>query len=269
MKQLFHIDNATSENEQQILSLRLGKKHISFAISNKSGSELYELAYCSIDSCNDNELNDFHSTFLSLQNSFYQIQIVYDFPESILITSKDYKSEDAALLLSTAGCNSATVNIVSELIADWQLYNIYAVPKEIQEWMGRKFPSASFRHQYSLGIKSINAAEKGGSLSVDIRKDDFSMIAAKSSKILLTQTFEYSTPEDILFYLLKTCQQFSLSQREVQLQISGLIDKQSALYKELYQYFICIEFRAANWNVRSDYPAHFFTSLNDLAKCVS
>ena len=269
LKQLFHIENSKSDTGQQILSLRLGRKHISFAICNKSGSELYELAYCSIDSFIDNELTDFLSAFPALQNSFYQVQIVYDFPESILITSKDYKSEDAGLLLSTVGFSSSNVNIVSELIADWQLYNIYAVPKEIQEWIGRRFSSARFWHQYSLGIKSINAAENCGSLSVDIRKDDFSLIAAKSSKILLAQTFEYSTPEDILFYLLKNCQQFSLSQREVQLQISGLIDKQSALYKELYQYFINIEFREASWNVRNDYPAHFFTSLNDLAKCAS
>jgi hypothetical protein len=52
--------------------------------------------------------------------------------------------------------------------------------------------------------------------------------------------------------------------------LSGLIDKQSALYKELYQYFINIEFSEAGWNMAgTEYPAHFFTSLNDLAQCVS
>jgi hypothetical protein len=49
-----------------------------------------------------------------------------------------------------------------------------------------------------------------------------------------------------------------------------MIDQQSALYKELYQYFLHIEFRNASWTIPADeYPAHFFTSLNELAQCVS
>ncbi|MBL0129692.1 MAG: hypothetical protein IPP43_00005, partial [Chitinophagaceae bacterium] len=47
------------------------------------------------------------------------------------------------------------------------------------------------------------------------------------------------------------------------------IDKQSSLYKELYQYFIGVEFSDASWNSMREFPDHFFTSLNDLAKCVS
>ncbi|HNA96743.1 MAG TPA: DUF3822 domain-containing protein, partial [Chitinophagaceae bacterium] len=65
-------------------------------------------------------------------------------------------------------------------------------------------------------------------------------------------------------------QQFSLSQQTVSVRLSGLIDKQSALYKDLYQYFREITFREAGWHtVEPEYPAHFFTSLNDLAPCVS
>ena len=268
LKQLFHIENGNSDTGQEILSLRLGEKHSSFAISNKSGSELYELAYCSVDSWNENEVTAFFSAFSCLQNSFYKVQVVYDFRESLLISTSNYSPDIAGLVLNmVSGGNSSNTNIVSEQIPERQLYNIYAVPKEIHEWINKKFSSARFWHQNTIGIKNITATGSDGSLLVDIRKDDFSVLAAKDSKILLAQTYTYATPEDILFYLLKICQQFSLSQREVELQLSGLIDKQSALYKELFQYFITITFREASWNVRNDYPAHFFTALNDLAKC--
>ena len=122
--------------------------------------------------------------------------------------------------------------------------------------------------ELSLGIKNIDSAD-AGSLTVDFQKDNFTVIAAKGIHFLLAQTFEYVTPADVLYYLLKICQQFSLSQQELQLQLSGLIDKQSSMYNELYQYFINIEFRDANWKMINDYPAHFFTSLNDLARCES
>ena len=250
MKQLFHIENSNSDNGQLNLSLRFGEKHGSFAICDKPGSVLYELAYTITDVWNENELIKFFTAYPSLNNSFYQVQVVYDFPQSTLISSKAYKQEDAGLLLKALGSNTGNTIAISELIAEWQLYNVYAVPKDIREW-----------------VKNINAATANGSLLIDFGRDIFTVIAAKRSKFLLAQTFEYSTPGDVLYYLLKICQQFSLSQQQVQLELSGLVDKQSSLFMELRQYFIHVEFREASWNIGSDYPAHFFTSLNDLAKC--
>lgn len=105
----------------------------------------------------------------SLQNSFYQVQVVYDFSESILISSKDYRAEDTGLLLTIRSVAIVGLPILfSELIAEWQLYNIYAVPKEIQEWINKKFPSVRFWHQYTLAIKYIVAAATNGSLLVTI-----------------------------------------------------------------------------------------------------
>jgi Protein of unknown function (DUF3822) len=269
LKQLFHIQNGNPENVQQVLSLRLGEKHGSFSITNKQENELYELTYCSVEEWNENSLTDFFASYPSLQNSFYQVLVTYDFPESILTPSVFYKPEESQTLLNTMHGVLPGTQIISEQIAEWQLYNTYAVSAEVKGWVNKKFPAAQFRHQYSLGIKRINAAGNSGCLLVDFRRDDFTLLVANNSQLLLAQSFPYTTPEDVVYYLLKTCQQFSLSQKEVNLQLSGLIDKQSSLYNELYQYFINVEFREADWNAESKYPAHFFTSLNDLAKCAS
>ena len=90
----------------------------------------------------------------------------------------------------------------------------------------------------------------------------------------MAQTYYYLKPEDVIFNLLKTCNRFSFSQDDVLLKVSGLIERQSALFKELYQFFLRIEFRnAPDWGSISTgevaYPAHYFTTLNDLAQCAS
>ncbi len=266
---LFHIENEASGNGQQVLSLRLGDKHASFAITNKSGTELYKLAYCSSEHWDEIELTKFYDFYPSFKNSFYEVLVSFDFSQSIFVPASEYTLEDAGLLLQTSGATNGNQNIASELVPGWQLYNVYAVPKEIHEWVSRKFPTAKCRHQYSLHINKVYTAEPRGNLAVDFRKEMFTVVATRDSKLLLAQAFEYTTPEDVLYFLLKICQQFLLSQQDVKLQLSGLVDKQSALYKELYQYFINLEFREADWNATSEYPAHFFTSLNDLAKCAS
>ena len=219
MKQIFNIAKGKIENVQQVLLLKFGTNHGCFAICNKSGDELYRLAYCKTEEWDSNNLSEFATAFPELNNTFYSVQVSYDFPESTLAPLKDYRQEEYGSLLKALYGINGTSAIVTETIPEWQLYNVYAARQDI---------------------------------------------------LLLSQYYPYSTPGDVVYYLLKICHQFSLPQQEVQLQLSGLIEKQSALYKELYQYFIKIDFRDASWNIPdSEYPNHFFTSLNDLAQCVS
>lgn len=269
MKQLFHIENNNTGNVQQVFSLMLGEKHGSFAISDVTGNELYELAYCSAEGWDNISLTDFFNSYSFLQQSFHQVKIGYDYPQAVLIPSAVHLPDESGGLHKTMFGTMAGKIIISELIPEWQLYNTYAVPSGVQQWLNNKFPAATYRHQYSLAIKNTRAVAGSGNLIVDFRTEDFILLAIKNSRLLLAQSFAYSTPEDVLYHLLKACQQFSLSQREVSLQLSGLIDKQSSLYKEIYQYFINIEFRETNWNTGNEFPAHFFTSLNDLARCAS
>jgi Protein of unknown function (DUF3822) len=267
LKQLFHIENPGDANAQQILSLRLGEKHISFSITNKIATELYQLAYCTADEWNENELAEFLTAYSVLKNNFYQVLVSYDYPQSVLVPLKEYRFEDGSLLVSSLYGNATAVVTIAESVAEWQLYNVYGVPTEIQDWVTKTFPAAKCRHQYSLAIKNSMATENG-SLFIDFKKEDFTVIAMRQGKFLLAQTYEYATPEDVLYYLLRITSQFSLSQDEVSINLSGLIDKESSLYKELYQYYVHIEFRDAAWT-HNEHPDHFFTSLNDLARCVS
>ena len=273
MKQLFHISQNNNANGQQVLSIRLGEKHGCFAITNKSGDELYELGYCSVLRWDEKELAELFAAYSSLQHSFYDYQVVYDFPQGLFVPAAVHGLEETAILLN--GGNNSGANIITEQVQGWQFNTMYAVPVEIQEWLGQKFPAAKYRHQYSLGIRMLDTTGEDGSLLVDLREDDFTIMVARGGKFLLAQCFAYSTPDDVLYYLLKVCRQFSLSQQGVELSLSGLVDKQSSLYRELYLYFIHITFRDADWSLTSsghagnEYPAHFFTSLNDLAKCAS
>jgi hypothetical protein len=268
LKQLFHIENDNNESSQQVLSLRLSSNHFSFVITNKTGTEIRELAYCAVDEWNLNELEELFVIYPSLKSYFYDVLVSFDFSQSVLVPLNNYKSEDAGLIINTIGNKGSHLNTVAELVNGWQVYNVYAVEKEMQEWVTGKFPTARCRHQYSLAITKISAVDSG-CLAIDFRTATFSVIITRGSNLLLAQTYEYSTPEDVLYYLLKSCQHNSLSQQDVKVQLTGLIDRQSSLYKELNHYFINIDFREPIWNAGNEYPAHFFTSLNDLARCAS
>lgn len=208
-----------------------------------------------------------------LHYSFKEVRICYDHARSAFIPIEHFDNANAKALLDIMHGSDGRSEVISEMVNEWQLYNVYAVPVDVQEWITRRFPSAKCRHHFTLGVKTLNG-DIPDRLLIDIHTDEFSFIATKEDKLLIAQTHEYSSPEDILYYLLKTCHQFSLSQEKVQLQVSGLIEKESQLYREMAQFFINVDFREPAWEVpltngESDHPAHFFTTLNDLARCAS
>jgi len=271
VNKLFQLDTGIEGDiSQQVLSIRIGEKHCCFAITDKSGDILHKLVYYSAKHTDEEALRDLFLSHEELNGTFIHVFVCYDHPQSLLVPISHFRYEDAGSLLRCMyGILPGTI-IVSESITDWQLHNIYGVPGEMHNLINRKFSRASYWHQYSLEMENLKTSGPGGCLQVDIRKDDFSLLAGRSGNLLIAQTFKYSTPEDILYFLLKTCNQFDLSQQQTELVLSGLVDQQSALYKELYLYFIHIQFREAGWTIRdSEYPAHFFTSLNDLARCAS
>jgi hypothetical protein len=273
LKQLFYVNTGNlGEAAQKVLSMRIGERHFSFAITDNSGAQLYSLAYFNAEEITAELLSEMYSANAELHGSFYEVQVSYDHPGSIIVPQSYYNEDDTKVLINTMYGTTIGLSVISEKIDDWQLYNVYAVPHDVQEWVGRIFPAYKYRHSYSLSVQMM-PADPADHILVDFTTDEFSFIIVKENKLLIAQTLSYATPEDILYYLLKACNEFSLPRGEIQFFISGLIEKESQLFKELYQYFMNAEFRVQAWKLPStegnSYPSHFFTSLNDLARCAS
>jgi hypothetical protein len=153
------------------------------------------------------------------------------------------------------------------------LYNVYRLPSSLQSAAAWKFLSGKFWNIYTVLLKDQSTSEEG-TMIVDFTPDQFSILIIKERKLLLAKTLSYSSPEDVLYYLLKACQQLHLSQQTVKLLLSGLIEKDSAIYRELYKYFINIEFESLKGEVKlaealTTHPEHYYSSISKLASCVS
>lgn len=274
MKQIFNI--TTTDNHdipQQVLSIRVGEKYIGFSISRRNTDELLQLTWYTADEIDENILREIYLAHPELSYSYYKTVICYEYASGILVPDKYYKQDDSKLLLETMYGNNGNTVVAEDALTEWQLKSIYGVPGDVENWIRNHFPGAIYRHNYTIGIRHIDALDFEGSLIVDFRTEDFLLVVSQSKKILLVQTFPYSTPADVLYYLLKACKEFSFAQQSVRVTVSGLIEKDSALYKELYQYFLNVRFREADWRVPyaedQSFPAHYFTFFNDIALCES
>lgn len=272
MKQVFHIlSESTTQSDDKILVVRTGEKHFGFAVTSPGGQELYRLAWYTDESMEQDALQEIYKNHPELDGEFSQILVCFDHPQSVLVPQVHYKQEEApALLRSVYGIMQRDL-LMTEYVDDWQIQNVYSAPKPTTDWINDHFNNSKRCHTYTIGLKNTGFIDPQGLLAVDIRPDNFSLLVTKANRLLLAQTYAYSTPADVLYYLLNACKQFGFTQELVQVVLSGLITQESALYRELYNYFLQLKFRESEWNVQGDqqYPSHFFTSLNDLARCAS
>jgi hypothetical protein len=272
LKPSFHIKpRAEHDAADSILLLIAGARHCSFAVMNYLSKELVEFGYYTA-AADETDYSEFFHEKRLMNHRYYQTAIAYDANECVQIPSVVYKHEDGQTHLDAIYGRDVQVNIVAENFPALNLYNVYRMPSNLHATISRKFLSGKFWHLYTVVLKNI-PKEQAESIYIDFKTDEFSLIILRHNKLLLCQTFIYTTPDDVLYYLLKCCQQLNLSQKQTKVFLSGLIEKDSVLYRELYKYFINLEFESLAKGIKlaeelSAHPQHYYSSISKLAACV-
>ena len=270
MKRLFHIDNDPGSTPvQPVLLIQAGSRFCCVAVTDPAASRLFWLSCIGVENGLENSLSELFSTNSALDQAFYEVRVAFhDETGSLQPLRQAGQEAQGTVMQALVGLQPGTETVV-EPVPEWQVQAVYAVPGELRDWLRKKFPAARCWHQYAVAVKQLQA-DADGHLLLNVESDQFTLVAAAGGKLLLAQTYPYSTPEDVLYYLLRTVETFSLSQESVRLSVAGLLDHQSALFRELFQYFRNVAFRNATWDQQGEaYPAHYFTTLNDLALCGS
>ncbi len=269
MKQLFSITNA-GECRKPVLLLRIGEKHCSFAVADAEDQLLHSVFYYTKEPGDETFLNELFIAHPELSGRFEKEVVCFDYSNNMLIPAEAGRNDVSGQLIASLFSTGATSVLVADAKRDNAVKIACAVPQPVVDRVKEKYPDA--RTGASCSFISASGIEQGKDILIlaDFGTDSFSVIVLKEGAVLFAQAYAYATPEDVMYYLLRVCNEMNVAQEDVKILLSGLIEQESALYKSLYQYFLHTAFRTASWQDGSDtYPSHFFTSLNDLYLCVS
>lgn len=196
-----------------------------------------------------------------LSENFRKVNVIYSFPDSVLIPFSIYDSRSNAEVLSMVhGDFTDNDTVLTDMLLDNKVYNCYRMPSEIIREISNEFPSAKTVHQYSVLMKNLSG--DNNKLSVIFYPQKIVLTAEKDGKLLLINSFHYKTAEDVSYVLLNACRQLEIE--NPLLEVSGLIEKDSTLFKEIYKYFDPVNFKGlpAGINFSEEmhqYPVHFFS----------
>lgn len=273
MKAAFNIPPPATGNDQVSLLIEAADHGISFLWFMKVPFSVKGLI--SYNFADANLTSDMRFILSSLENYLAGLSsatICYDFKESLLVPEKYNQGAMSEQALSLVyGENDQTV-LNNDLVTSAIIYNHYRVPKAIATVFSERFPKAAIFHSTSLQLEQLN--QEKNLLYCIIYLNTIKAILYKEEKLQIVQQFKYNSPEDVAYHLLNICEQFGAKPSDIELRLSGMVDEQSKLYIELYNYFLNVKFENVAEGIYTadelkELPAHFFSHLISLALCVS
>jgi hypothetical protein len=216
-------------------------------------------------------INDIITDHPVLQQKFKKVHIIYGYPVSVLVPQQFINSNNHSALLELVFGDTNDMVLRTELLEKKSLTNIYGVPAEIEQVLSRYFEFAESGHIYSL-LPGV-ADEAGHHLYCIFGTGELKAIVIKDGQLQAMQNFCYKTPEDVIYHLLNCCKCFDIDPDEIDIRLSGMIDESSPLYKELYKYFLLLNFDVLPEKFEypeeiKQFPEHYFSHLYSLAACV-
>ena len=203
---------------------------------------------------------------------FKTSRVCYDFKETTLVPNAFYDEKNNVKLLGLLfGTNHSTNTFVQE-VQHLSARLLYRIPHQISAILKKTFPLAENEHTTALQLSFLKKAPDN--LYAIIYQRHIKLFLFKNDQLQLQQTFDYSTPVDVAYHVLNVCEQHQVAPSTILLQLAGFIDQDSALYQELYKYFVHISFDNQYGDVSittelEQHPAHYFNHYFQLITCGS
>jgi hypothetical protein len=279
IKAAFDIVPSQQEWNNFVLMLEIGEKFLGCVWMEKDTRKILGLRQYHLEDTHARSaiemMQDILETDELLSRHTNETVVIYNFSESNIVPASYFNADINKPLTEMVFGNANKGLILSERIDSWDLFNLYRIPRDIHRLVQQRFPARKYWHYYSIQMAAFerNDEPRGALMKIIFYGDKFIVTAVKDHSLHLVQTYTYETPEDVCYYLLCLCRILEVSQNDVVLKISGLIDEDSILYTDLLKYFRNIEWDGIPAGVATDgllneFPSHYFSPLVRMAACV-
>lgn len=126
-----------------------------------------------------------------------------------------------------------------DTIGSYDINNVYVPMMNVNNFLIDQFGSFEYKNVNSVLVAKLldfsrNVEEK--QVFVHLQESHFEIVVAQNQKLLLYNSFEFSTPEDFLYYLLFTLEQLYLNPETVKVVLLGKVDEGDPNFTIAYKY---------------------------------
>ncbi len=245
-----------NQNHIKDLSIQISLSGLSFCILNRTSKSVEFLK----NNYFDRKVNPFEALehlkqslieHTDLNQKFSSVLVIYQNELSNLVPKVLFNENQSADYLKFNSKILKSDFISHDEIAINDSVNVYVPYMNINNFIFDTFGVFEYKHASTLLIDTLlqkEAKSEYASMYLNVNQQSFELVAIKDEKLLLYNSFEFTTKEDVVYYLLFTMEQLRLNPETIKLNLMGLIEKDDDLYTIIYTYVRFVEFYKPNYN---------------------
>lgn len=244
-----------NQNHIKDLSIQISLNGLSFCILNRTQNKIELLKHHPFNKkANPFELLEQLKSALEsdseLSQTFSSVLVIYQNELSNLVPKALFEEQQSADYLKFNSKILKTDFISYDEIAINESVNVYVPYVNINNFIFDSFGTFEYKHASTILIDTIlqNETFDDASIFLNINQQNFELIAIKDKKLQLYNSFEYTTKEDVIYFLLFTTEQLHYNPETVKLKLMGNIDKDDEMYAIIYTYVRFVEFYNLSYN---------------------
>jgi len=243
-------NNNISQKSNKRLSVQLSLSGLSFLVTNIETKETYfflEKKYKKPINPEELILNlkSIFNQNKELNNTFNEVSIIYATSLYSLVPSNLFDASKTSEYLKFNSKILATDFIAFDTIENYNITIVYIPFININNYLFDRFGDFSYYHSSSLLIEHLLSEKKtdaSAKVYINITDHIFDFITVKNGELIICNSYEFTTAEDFIYYILFCLEQLKLNPDTIDLYIFGSIEKEEDTYKILYNYIRNITF---------------------------
>ncbi|WP_198943172.1 DUF3822 family protein [Polaribacter tangerinus] len=235
------------ENE---LSIQFNLDGFSFSIYNNSQKKtVYFCEYQFEETQNTpssllEKIKEIFKTDIHLQGDFLSVTVIHQNNLSTIVPNLFFDEEKLESYLKYNVKTLTTDFITYDSLANFNAKNVYIPYVNINNYLFQNFGSFEYKHHTTVLIEKIVAINRSNekTMYVNVTKNSLDIVVLDAKKLLLSNSFFYSSKEDFIYYILFVAEQLKLDTTLFSLYLMGDISLDSDTYNITYKYIKNIYF---------------------------
>jgi len=208
--------------------------------------------------------------------NFIDVFVVVNTPESSLVPEQFAKDHLSDAIYKTMFGDLQYIDVKSEHVAQWELYNVFGLEKSVYEFLAERFKDIKVTHFISVGLVSMfknNLEDLDSFLKIYFTQNYITLFLVRGAQLQFAQSLYYETTEDAIYQLLNLIDKYKMDLKDIKALVSGHIDEDSATWKELRKYILDIALEnsiisSSELEAEHIVGSHFFTPHLHILQCV-
>lgn len=234
------LQHPSASNQAAKLIAEIGNRHIALLATNNNAIGAFELY--KFDSTNDwNTVFKNIATNSTLLGKPYATSTVYlNIPEALIVPAEKFRKESMDPFLASVYGNAHNSLCDADIVTiPTNPACIYRYPTALDEAVKTHFTQPNYKHTYTKVLENLLTSERMlmEMLKVQFYETTMLVTVIYGNKLMLMQSYNYNSPEDIIYYLLNIVQEFSLNVQSTPVEVSGMLDISSRHFELLENVF--------------------------------